>query len=327
VLNENYRFWGGCYDNSRYIYLAPYYNETNTEYSADLFRFDTLGFFDNNDTWIPTTSSDFITGSNIKNAVVSTDPSTDEFYMLCENIVNNGYSIRYDKETTTFDLTPYLATDKDMLIERAIDGRPAALTFYLANGHLFDEANIDSLYSQYLEKGSKISIRLGEEISSTEYWQNQGTFYVRDKNISYKRGSMPIMTVHCEDIKSVLEDMELITTDNYDEYYPETIIEDLLENKASIDSGDVDIDTMDNRTYLYTAWTNEKITDILTAICDRFGYFTRVDVDGDFTIKKINEFASVDHAYTSKAHYIEYIPDSNFSDYVNQIIRKNILKN
>lgn len=128
------------------------------------------------------------------------------------------------------------------------------------------------------------------------------------------------MRVDCEDQMSLLADMELITTADYYGEYPETIIADVLENDGSVSSAEIDIDTIEGRTELFCAWTDSKIIDILQTLCDRYGYYLRVNISNIFNVKKISDSAPVDHIYYDRKSILEYIPDNNFSDYVNRII-------
>jgi len=270
--------------------------------------------------WTMNAASDFISGQFDSNTQGCLDPITSNFWIFWTHQTGSELSIYWDKEITDFDFSPLLVTDKNIISERSID-KPARLTFNIARGQLFDETNINSIYHNYLKKGTIITYRLGENVLGTEYWQNQGTFRVKNKDVSFSKGIIPIMKVICEDERSVLDDMELITTPaDYDENYPEDIIANILENLGSISNSNIQIDTIDNRAILYHQWINSKLLDIVNEICDRFGYFLRIDVDNVFKIRKISDSNSIDHIYSSTDKLITYSPDNNFSDYVNRII-------
>ena len=74
------------------------------------------------------------------------------------------YSIKWDKEDSEFDLSPYLIKGNDIEVRRSIDGDPATLRFALSHGHYFDRSNTLSLWSIYLRKARKIALRFGEKV-------------------------------------------------------------------------------------------------------------------------------------------------------------------
>jgi len=299
-------FRGAVFTGSRYIFFAPYFND---DYSGQVTRYDTQGDFNG-------AAPKFIEGVDNSDTVICLEPTTNDFYAFWET----SLSLKWDKEVTTFDLSPYLSTDKDIIIERTIDNKSARLSFTLVSAHYFDESNVFAMLKIYIKKGSILTCRLGENVSSSEYWQNQGTFHVKNRSLSYKKGVMPLIQVICADSSSPLADMELITTQQYTGAFPETIITAILNQKGAIDHSNISISEIDDRTPLYSAWTNAKILDIVGSICDRFGYFLRCDVDNSFDVKKITDEAGTDHAYTNLTDILEFTPDNDYSDYVNRII-------
>jgi hypothetical protein len=299
----------------QYVYFVPIHN--GTAYHGQVTRYNTTGVFTDAASWSLGVEFGFSDGLFDSDMTPSADANGfSSIYTTTKNGVN---SVNFqNNRSNLFDFGKYIATDYDIIIERSIDNKPARFSFTLAPGHFFDEDNSSSLLRNYLKKGTKLTLRLGEKISGTDYWQAQGTFYVKNKNISYQKGTMPLMTVFCEDSRSLLEDMELITTAYYNGEYPETIIADILDSKGIVDG--VSIDYMDNRAPLYCNWTDSKIMDILLDLTNRYGYFLRCDNDNIFRVKKIDEHASVDHTYTNRNTIIEYSSDNNFSDYVNRVI-------
>ena len=303
-------FSGAVHDGSRYLYYVPY---NNGAAFGQITRYDTKEDFNG-------AAPKFLSGTNDADTVICLEPTTFDFYAFWKKTVSGALSLKWAKEFTSFDLSPYLASDKDIIIERTIDNKPARLSFTLAAAQHFDESNVLAMLKVYLDKGAIITCRLGENVASTEYWQAQGTFIVKNRGLSYKERVMPTIQVTCEDSSSPLEDMELLTTRQYNGVFPETIIEQILNQKGSIDHENISISTIDDRTPLYCSWTNAKIMDIVGAICDRFGYFLRCDVDNSFDVKKITDSASTDHTYSNRKDILQFIPDNDFSDYVNRII-------
>lgn len=215
------------------------------------------------------------------------------------------------------DLSEYIIDD-EISLKRTIDGNPATLEFTVSHGHLFDPYNSNSLLSLYLKKGRKLTIRWGELISGTEYWQNAGTFYVTSGTISLRRGNYPIMKIEASDQRALWQHSHVYATDIYSNT-PEEILSDLMQDIADMDLGDIDIPTMDGSSTIDHQWIETTLDEILTQICNRFGYYYRFTVDGDFSARKITNAGSIDHTYTDLTKIIEYSPDDKYSDFTNRV--------
>jgi hypothetical protein len=218
-------------------------------------------------------------------------------------------SIKWDKSGVSFDLSDYLVGSVEVIWDIE---QPNQLNFSCSHGHLFDPSNRMSILSANLQKGRKITLRFGELVDGGSFWQNQGTFVVREVKMTYKRGTYPIINCFCEDRTCMWSYMTIPVTEYFDNAHPEGIIENLLEDHIGLTSQNYDLPAggaMSNSHKLYHQWIDYAFPDILKEILDHFGYVEYVDVDGDYTIKEIDFSKSVDHVYSGTTKITEYSPD------------------
>jgi len=239
-------------------------------------------------------------------------------FWTSENVDGTEHSIKWGKDGSTLDLTPYLTREDEISFERSIDGTPSRLEFTLAAGHLFDPYNKNSLFSPYVKKGRKITLRFGEIISSSEYWQKMGTVVVAEARLRYERGEYTNISVIAEDERIIWEKNHIYATEYY-EAFPETIISDVLQTWAAIDSGDISISNFDNRVQIEHQWIETELFEVINQICDRFGYYIRFDVDHVAECKRIHYDNSVDHTYTAANKIISHEPDDRHSNFINKV--------
>lgn len=228
----------------------------------------------------------------------------------------SDYFIKWDRDVADLLLNSFLTGS--VSISWSIEGNNS-LSFSLSNGHLFEPNNTLSSYNPFLQKGRRIDVQMGENIGGINYYHNQGSFIVKTTKLSYSRGDYPTISVQCEDIRCLWDEMDNITSDRYDGSFPEDVLTDLLEDYALLDISDIDIPELETRHEIYYQWIDENLSDILKEILDHFGYVSYMDVDNNYTVKKIDTNASVDHVYTG-SEIISYSPDDNFSSFVNKVI-------
>ncbi len=228
-------------------------------------------------------------------------------------------SIKWDKENTEFDLSPYLLRGEDIEVRRSIDGSPSSLSFRASHGHLFDPHNINSLLSIYLAKFRKLNLRFGEKVSGIDYWQQAGIFFVTENSLNYERPQYPAISIKAEDILGQWEFANILATEYY-ETTPKTVLEDIITTWTPLLLADTDFPIFENTVNLYHQWVETSIKEILTQVCNRFGYFPRIKVDGKVSARKISNQNAVDHTYADNTKIIRFTPDDSFSDYTNQVI-------
>lgn len=263
--------------------------------------------------------SELIQGYRDYDTVVVRDDTDGSIFAFWTNYRSGELSIKWDHDRGLFDLTPYLLSSVDVTLKWSIDNRPGEFSFGVSHGHLFDPYNIKSLLSVILARDRKITVRIGETVGGIEKWQNQGTFYVREFRMSgYSRGEYPSASIKCEDMMCYWKDFKVVTTDYYSND-PEYIIEDILENDASVDSDDIDELSFDNSITIYRQWLDSDVMTIISEICDRFGHFVIVDMDNIITCRLISDEADIDHTYSDLEALIEWTPDHEYADSVNQI--------
>lgn len=252
-------------------------------------------------------------------AAIIAGPGTEGIYGFWTHLLSSEYSIKWDREGSTLDLSDFIAKNRDITISRSIDGKPSELNFTMAAGELFDSTNSYSLYSVFMEKGRWLTVRIGESIGGTVYWQNQGTFIIAENKLVYQRKIYPEMQIRALDKKILWEQKQILASEWYNTD-PLSILEDILEETLGEVSGDITIPEFDTAVTITHQWMDIKAKEILDQLCDRFGYFLRITVDNKISARKISDSNPVDHIYSNLNENINYGPDDSFSDFVNQIM-------
>ncbi len=230
-----------------------------------------------------------------------------------------AFHLKWDKEGSSLDLSPYLLRSKEITCSWSIDGAANGLDFEVSHGHLFDPQNSKSLLSIYLRKGRRLAVRMGEKISGTDYWQAQGTFFVTEGVIEYERRKYPSMRIRAEDIRHSWDESLIVATEYY-QAQPKEIIEDILTGQAGLSLSDTNIPIFNDSTILYHQWIETSIKQVLDQIAERFGYFLRIEVDGKVGCRPISDGNPVDHVYSGLGWLVNYSPDDTYSRNVNRII-------
>jgi hypothetical protein len=245
-------------------------------------------------------------------------------YAFWANKLLTEYSLKWDKDDASFDLTPYLVRPSDITWKESIvAGSPNELSFEVANGHLFDTTNVASLWRTVLEKGRTLTLRAGDTVSGTDYWTAQGTFYVVETDMSgYERGHYPIMRVRAADERVMWDQMQIIASPYYDGNYPEYIIEDLLTRYAGKLAAQISLGTWSSRHLCYMQFLDTSVKDAIEQLCKHFGYAIHVATDGTITAKKISTAAAVDLTYTDQSKLYRLPIKDAYSSFINQVIVK-----
>jgi len=108
-------------------------------------------------------SLELVQDSNDYELAPTLDPNDQAIYAFWTSQSGQELSIKWDKETSDFNLTQYLLKDMDITVERKIDGTPSRLAFSLSHGHMFDPQNISSTWSTILKKGRLLTLKFGRE--------------------------------------------------------------------------------------------------------------------------------------------------------------------
>lgn len=271
--------------------------------------------------WVFSDSSRMVLGFRDDEMVGAVDPSdSSSLYAFWKRKESTGvYSIIWDKEGSIFDLSPYLVNGEEVVCNRTIEQKPSTLSFTVSHGHLFDPFNPYSLLSTILKKGRKITLRWGELVGVSTYWQDGGSFYVTQAVLSFERGKYTNVQVECEDERTVWGQHEPITTEYYNDY-PEVILKDILKDQVSMIEEDIDIPEFDNRTRIVAQWIETPIEEIINQICNRYGYYFRLSVSGKANTRKVSVNNAVDHVYSDLAAIMQYAPDDKYSDFVNRVV-------
>jgi hypothetical protein len=236
-----------------------------------------------------------------------------------ENVTGVERSIKWDKDSSSLDVSPYIVAGAEIVAHRSIDGRPGSLSFTASHGHLFDPYNKGSLFSIYLRKGRRLTLRWGEEIAGTDYWQNAGTFYVTAARMNFERGKYPTIEVEAEDRRALWVNCHIYATAAY-ENLPVEILELLMEGYAGFTAAELDFPaSLDGQVTIQHQWIDTTLDEIVNQICNRFGYYFRLTVDNKASCRKISDANAVDHAYADLTKIVRFSPDDSYSDFTNRV--------
>lgn len=235
-----------------------------------------------------------------------------------ENILDSTYDFMWNRNLGSYVLSDDLVEGSAVEITWDVE-YPSTLTFSCANGHLYDPINSLSSLNTILERGRKITVQFGENISDTEYWQNQGTFIVEGVELSYKRGEMPVINVQCCDLKRLWQEHRVVMTDYYNQQLPDVVMDDLLDNWTVLTGADYNISSFANEHTLWIQYADLSFWEILENILNHFGYIGYFDVDGVFVNKQIDFDKAVDHTYSDSTHIESFSPQSEYGGFINEV--------
>lgn len=271
------------------------------------------------DGWAWTDQDNLTLGYLDYDAGITLDPDDATIYAFWERMDATEFSIKWDKEGVELSLSDFLLRGEPITCRRTINGDPARLEFAVSHGHLFDPYNNASLLSTYLMKGRKVTLRFGENVDGTEYWQAMGTFIVTEQSTSYQRGQYPTMKIVAEDRSYLWGELDIIATSEYADTDPEEIIEDVLVDNTDLEAADIVL-SFSTTEPLTHQWVEVDLKSIIEEIADRFGYYLRVDVDDNVAAKRVLNTNAVDHAYTDLTKLLNWTPNDSYSDFTNRVV-------
>jgi len=252
--------------------------------------------------------------TNTQNQIALTE--TNEVWSFWRDTSETHANISWGKTDADLEVSDYLTGE--LTAEWSIDGTPNKLTFSLSHGHLFDPANANSILSYYLEKGNIATLRFGDTVSGTNYWENQGTFIVREIKLRYKRGEYPTAEVSCEDVR-YLWGLHQIAATQVTASNPDDAIISIIKANTALEDADFDIPTFSGEFEFDANWIDRPLAEIVADIAHRWQYFLIMDMDNKVAARLINTEAAADNTYSSTAQLIEFTPDDSFGDLTNRI--------
>ncbi len=245
--------------------------------------------------------------------------SISSMYVFWTNRNNDSkLAIKWDKDGSSMDVSGYVASE--VAEQKSISGSLATLSFEVSHGHLFNLYNSASTLKAVFKKGRKLTLRWGEKVSGTDYWQNSGTYYVTEASLIFERGQYPIMKVSAEDRRCFWVNSHVYATEAYNNT-PKEIIESILTDLADLSAGDMDIPDI-SAVLIDYQWMETTLDEILNKVCERFGYYFRFDCDGKASARLISNVAAIDHTYTDNTKLLNYSPDDSYSNFTNRVTVK-----
>lgn len=228
-------------------------------------------------------------------------------------------STKWDKDQAELNLEDYLIGEVNLKRDIVNIGQ---LSFRLSHGYLFDFNNSLSVLKIFSKKGRPVTLRFGEKIDGIDYWENQGTYYIRSTKVSYSRGSYPSISITCEDRLSLLEKARILVSEYYSDAYPEPILRDLIKETTDLEEADMSITDFSTRHEIWHQVVDENLIPCIREILDHFQYFLYMDVDNKLTTRRVKTSVdSIDHEYSVDAGVLmNFSPDDNYSDFTNRVI-------
>lgn len=228
------------------------------------------------------------------------------------------HSFKWDQDSASLSLNSYLV-DSNVTRKQELD-RPGTLSFELSHGHLWDRSNTLSIINHFLKRGRKVTLQWGETVSGIDYLHNQGTFIVEKISLFYERGEYPTAKVQCSDYKKILNDVNVVASERYDDTAPEELIIDLITTFSVLTAGDISFSTFTDTHDITHQFIDTSVMDAVDELLDHFNNFSFVDVDGILTAREIDLAAATDHSYTDSSKIINFTPDDSFSSFTNRVI-------
>ena len=272
--------------------------------------------------WVFGAASALVRGSRDSAAALAVDPSTHGLYAFWTRWSGSeGQQLVWDREAGMLDLSAGLVRGQAICQTRSIDGQPGKLTFSLDKGHLYDPHNQASLLSRYLRKGRKITLRWGEKTGGGESWQEGSSVYVlTGVKLSYQRGSYPVISIECEDRRTLWENLGIVASKYYGGTTPDAALGDLLQSHAGIPQTDIDLSAMSGEDVLYYQWLDTTVKAAVESITNRYGFYVDVSLaDDTLRARRISPDNPVDHSYASATNLLEFSPDDSYSNLTNRV--------
>lgn len=240
-------------------------------------------------------------------------------WIVWQHMDGTEYSLVWNNLIANKDISSYLLKDKPIAIDWEMK-KPTKLSFAVSDGQYFDPQYLLSTYSVFFKKGRILSIRMGELISSTAYWQDQGTFIVVESSMSYDSKNYPFLNIKSEDERVLWEENQIVASTNFNDETPKIVTETILLNHADLTVTDYNIPVYDDSHNLFHQFVDMTVMEILEEIFDHFMYFAFIRVDGVFEPRKVDFTGATDHAYTDLTQITKYSPDNKYSSFINRMI-------
>jgi hypothetical protein len=228
------------------------------------------------------------------------------------------YDLMWANSMSDMALQDYFDTAVDLVIKWEFK-KITSLSFALSRGHLLDPLNYSSTWHIYLAKGRKLTLEIGERVSSVDYYQDQGEFLSDEIELTYSLKKYPSISVDGRDKRCLHEDALIIASEYFSGETPKTVVENLLVDHGDMESGEYNVPTFAWSHDIYKQFVDMTLEEALELILDHLGYFSFVNVDGEYEPRQVRLSGSPDHTYTS-SKIIEYTPDQSYSSFVNRII-------
>lgn len=272
--------------------------------------------------WVFGAAEPLVRGTRDYSSALAVDPGTGGLYAFWTRWQSSaGEQLYWDKEAGMLDLSAGLVRGQAIEQTRSIDGQPGKLSFSLDKGHLYDPHNQASLLSRYLKKGKKITLRWGEKINGVDYWQEGTSIYVLTGiKLSYQRGAYPVLSVECEDQRTLWEKLGVVASVFYSGITPDAALSDLLQAYTGLAQTDIKLTAMSGEDVLYYQWLDTTVKAAVESITNRYGYYVDVSLADDTTrARKISPHNVVDHVYSTAANLLEFSPDDSYSNLANRV--------
>lgn len=229
--------------------------------------------------------------------------------------MNEPNTIVVGNDAPNADISSYISGE--ISINQSMDN-VSSVNLKLSYGHLFDPLNSNSLIRQYVNKGRRLVISLGDRVDGEEYFVNQGSFIIRDTVVKYGRGTYPEIEIMGEDLRCIWA-MDQIATASLMERTPEEALDYLLSNQGEMEVGEYLIPTFPLSFEFDAQWIEAYFNDIVDDIAHRFQHFCYAMPDGRIGFKPMVSDRTPTNVY-SLGSISQFSPDDSYSDFTNKVI-------
>ena len=271
--------------------------------------------------WTFDTPAKLVEDFSVEDLTTAYLPGSNEFYALWSNFTpaDGTYKLTWDKNESSADITKYIKDDSKVIWKRSILGDPCSFTFELAPGHLFDPWNQSSLIAKYVQKGRRLELYAGENISGTPYYQAQGVYYIQSTKRTYKKGNMTITKIHAVDKLEQLKANEIKATEYLSNVSAVNAFKEIAAVYGAVDStlDVVSLPFIGDKT-ISPQFVDLDLYEILYTIAWRFGTMPRYTMTGKMDTRLVPASA-VSHTYTNSNKIFDFTPNDDYSDLTNDV--------
>lgn len=278
--------------------------------------------------WDMGTTNKLVEDFSAQQPTIAYVPGTNEFYAMWEDLDPGAgtSTLSWDNNESDADLTAYILDDSDMIWSRNVLKDACTLEFSLAPGTLFDVWNLTSMVAKYVQKGRKLILQAGEEISGVDTLVGQGTYYVTSTKRTYKKPQLPVTKVRAHNKIDQIKEIDVNVSEYLANYTGAKMFKDIAVRWGAVPL-ETDIDSVPfiGDKLMSTQFVDMDLFECLDTLAWRFGTVIRYDMNDKLDCVVMPN-RTVNHTYNSNNPIFEFTPNDEYSDLTNNVIVHGVLK-